>query len=849
MITRRIHRAALFALGLLLILSGTSCRTVKAKPDGEPGSTNMIVERFEIRGVEAFDVGEIKSGLATQQDPGWRTSISWMPLIGADHEYFNRIEWRRDLERIRTFYRTRGYFDAKIASESIVRGPDGERVRIRLQISEGQPTEISEIRVEGEDGLRAEDRRGLLEGLPVKKGKRFVQEDYLRSKSRLLSRLRTRSYAYADVSGRVVITPTDRDAKIVFFIDPGPRATFGEVQIVGNEEIPERFIREAISIDPGDPYSNDALDRAQEDIYALEVFSLVSVLPEHEAEQALSSFREDAASRGDSQEDSQPSESRSDQDEDQDGSAEDQSTTTLPDDGGPASTDIIDQKPDDEDETARDRPPARGPMGISDIVGSAQTSAEQRTTLDPSVPIIVRVKEARMWSAELGVGVSIESNRQDIHGKINWSSRNFLGGLRKLRHFNTVGYAWAFNSQDTNLLRPAFLADPSQIDNQGVVFSSELEFRQPQFFERLTNLRIQPAIRRDVEVGFDYLNPSLAVGIDRTFFRHLTIALNYNLSFYSFNYDASALDPESTPLGVDFQERFLLEYLTQRFTLDYRDSPLNPTRGFQANLQIQEANNYIFGGEFDFLKFVTSIQGYIPFDLGTKWVLALRAELGAIYNIEDPETQDGRSSTRRVPTLNRFYSGGKGQMRGLGRKLISPYRVGSFRISDQFVNRAPPPSDADVVPVGGLTKLELAVEPRFRLVKSLLDVGDLWGAVYYDAATVLSGQFLLQTDANESLGLPVVDEASLMDTLIHSVGAGVWWVTPVGPVRVDFAWTLTPLQNDPRYRTCRRVESVGINSPVETGTADCDYVPLSEDPIQQQLNLDYSFFIGIGHSF
>lgn len=837
--TRRIHSAACLSLALLLVFA-SGCRTAQGKPDQEPGGTDLIVEQFEINGMEAFDIAELESGLATQQDPGWRASIPWMPLIGADHSYFNRIEWRRDLDRIRTFYKVRGYFDAKIASQSIIKSPKRNAVRIRLRISEGQPTLVDEIRIEGDEGLTQADRDGLLDKLAVKKGEVFRQNDYIRALSQLLSRLRSRSYAYAEVSGRVVVRPGEQSARVVFFLDPGPRAKFGEIQIVGTEEIPDRFIREAIPFEKGEPYSSDALEAAQQDIYALEVFSLVSVLPEHEAERALSAVQEDG--------EDQPAESDKQARGQPTGHDSDSTTTEgeekLPTEA-PASEQIVEQDPDDEQPAA----PATGAMGISDIIGNAQQEAEQRATLDPSVPIVVRVKEARMWNAEIGAGFALESNRQDVHGQLNWSSRNFLGGLRKLRHFNSVGYAWAFNARDTNPLTPAFLSDPAQIDNQGVVYSSELEFRQPQFLERLTNLRIQPAIRRDLEVGYDYLNPSLAIGVDREFFRHLTIALNYNLSFYNFDYDANALDPERTPLGVDFEERFLLEYLTQRFTLDYRDSPLNPTRGFQATLQVQEANNYVFGGEFDFLKFVASVAGYVPFRLGTEWVLALRAELGAIYNIEDPREADGQSRTRRVPTLNRFYSGGKGRFRGLGRKLISPYRVGSFRLGEEFSVRAPSPGEADVVPVGGRTKLELAVEPRFRLVRNLLDVGDLWGAVYYDAATILQGQLMIQTAANESLGLGIVDEVDLMDTLIHSVGAGVWWVTPVGPVRIDFAWTLSPLSNDPRFRTCRSLETEGVNSPVETGLQDCDFVPLDQDPIQQQLNLDYSFFIGIGHSF
>ena len=133
-------------------------------------------------------------------------------------------------------------------------------------------------------------------------------------------------------------------------------------------------------------------------------------------------------------------------------------------------------------------------------------------------------------------------------------------------------------------------------------------------------------------------------------------------------------------------------------------------------------------------------------------------------------------------------------------------------------------------------------------VRNLAEVGDLWGTVFYDVATVLSEQLLFSTAASESLERGTASLDDLYSSLLHGVGAGAFWLTPVGPVRADFALTLNDLSDDPRFRTCGPPSRVR-DEVTQTGRTDCEFLPVEQDPVQQQLNLDYSFFIGIGHSF
>lgn len=438
-------------------------------------------------------------------------------------------------------------------------------------------------------------------------------------------------------------------------------------------------------------------------------------------------------------------------------------------------------------------------LGISRILASAQRSAENRTRLNTEVPILIRVQEAKKYSVRVGAGVAVESTRQDARALFNWSARNFLGGLRRLDHSNAVGYAWA----------PNLFSDPT---NLGVILSSELNFAQPQFIDRRTHLRLRASVARDVREGFSVWNPSFRISLDRPIFDRLVFRFSYNLSYYNFfNVVASLIDPSATSLGLDFRDEFLLEFLEQTLALDFRNDILNPTSGYRLTLTVQEATRLAFGGDFDFIKPILSGEMYLPFHLGTPMVLAMRSRLGAVYNV-------GQNSS--VPVQNRLYSGGTDGMRSFGRRRLSLYT----------------PS-GEAIPIGGLTQFEASIEPRFRLLTNLAGIGDVWGALFVDSATILGDQFLFDTSANQR---DVATFDDVFSSLLFGTGLGAWWNTPVGPVRLDFAYNLTDTTDDPRFRRC-------VN-PDTSGTAACEFVALEDDQIQDLL-LGWGLYLSIGHSF
>lgn len=761
------------------------------------------VEELRIVGVKQVNEAELMRGLATEEDPGWRASkwVRWAPLLGAKRSYFNDIQWERDKQRIISFYHKKGFYHARITRKSELPGKAPNTMRIQLHVSEGQPTRVKQMRVEGlGPGDPRLDLKRLEEVTGLKRGAVFVERDYLIAKERLQRFFQERAFAYAEITGRALIVKSEHAAELVFYVSPGPRTRIGDVVVCGLDRVARDYVTDAyrVHLKRGTPYNARALSQAQEDIYDLGVFSLVTVQPGFVAGgrtcAEIDRDREGAPGAGEA--------------------AEGKNTGKA---GAPKTGKQTAARagalPKLRVNGAVKK--GRGPLGVSKLLQQAQDQADKQIGLEPVVTVVIQVKEAKNWSARVGAGFTIETVRQDLHLQGKVTARNVGGWLGKLEWYNSLGYAWVLGLSalaDLNVFNADSRQQFSELSsNHGVFFISELRYEQPRIVGTRNKLFSVLRAARDVQQGYTEISPSTAIGLSRKMLdKRLTAEGSFNIlaSRYTF-VDDQQKQIFSTQLGLDATQdnpTQIIEYLEQRVALDYRDNPLNPSRGWQVQASLQEAFKLLPGLQNDafFIKPQLDAELYIPYQLGTRWVTAVRGNLGSIYNLQS----DGRA--RPVPFKSRLFAGGKGSMRSIGDRQLGFFVSSVDGTSDSFVRP---------IPIGGISRLELSVEQRARLIPQLFGFGDLWMALFLDSATVIQEQLFFDSKGNTG---GVAGASRLRETLLYGVGGGVWWVTPAGPVRIDVAWTVPGIDpSDPRFA----------------------------DPNVRAVVLDWNVFFGIGHSF
>ena len=197
------------------------------------------------------------------------------------------------------------------------------------------------------------------------------------------------------------------------------------------------------------------------------------------------------------------------------------------------------------------------------------------------------------------------------------------------------------------------------------------------------------------------------------------------------------------------------------FQTSTTDTVLDARRGYQLSGHLEEAGR-LLPGTYNF--YSVSADGRAFFPLGRNLVVANRLQFGTISAAgHDP---------KQVPFAKKLFLGGATSLRGWGRYEISPL-------------------SSTGLPIGGNSLFALSSELRTRLT------GRLGGVFFIDAGNVW----------------PDLRDADLL-ALRTSVGAGIRYGTPVGPLRFDVGYQLNPIDGllvngTPQARRWRLHFSIG----------------------------------------
>lgn len=184
--------------------------------------------------------------------------------------------------------------------------------------------------------------------------------------------------------------------------------------------------------------------------------------------------------------------------------------------------------------------------------------------------------------------------------------------------------------------------------------------------------------------------------------------------------------------------------LTAGWARDNRDSALVPTSG---NFQRATAE-WSVGGEVRYIRGTYQYQHYVP--LSKKYTFAFNGDLGW------GQATEGKT----YPIFKNYYGGGLGSVRGFEAGSLGPRDAtsglvlgGPKKVNLNFEFQAPFPG------VGN---------DRTLRMYGFVDTGNVFGA----------------------------DESITFDQFRSSVGVGISWISPMGPLRLAFATPLRKFDND-----------------------------------------------------
>jgi len=167
-----------------------------------------------------------------------------------EQELLDRRELKQDVERLKQLYRTKGFHLAEVVYDVKVEEATN-KATVFFTISEGGKLKVRRILFEGNEHLSA---RRLRRAMATKQAWSFVTPGYYRPEVLEEDEERVkalyRSQGYSDVQAAA---ESSFDEKNFFFY------TVGQVTFRGAREIPMDQVQKELKLNPGEPFSQDAM--------------------------------------------------------------------------------------------------------------------------------------------------------------------------------------------------------------------------------------------------------------------------------------------------------------------------------------------------------------------------------------------------------------------------------------------------------------------------------------------------------------------------------------------------------------------------------------------------------------
>jgi outer membrane protein insertion porin family len=239
----------------------------------------------------------------------------------------------------------------------------------------------------------------------------------------------------------------------------------------------------------------------------------------------------------------------------------------------------------------------------------------------------------------------------------------------------------------------------------------------------------------------DYDKDSYGAGIKLSY-----PLLDYTRGSLGYIYDWANITniQDTAPDSIkDLEGKNIKSSITPMLSYDSRDNTFVATTGSKHSISYEFAG---LGGDIGFMKYIGKATWYLSLFKGL--VLAPHAEGGYVNKTKD----------KKLPDYEKFYMGGIGSLRGFERDDLAP-------------------KDDEGNSVGGDKYVQFNLDLTFPLLKEQ----GVYGGLFFDTGKVYGDNEKIELDPND---------------LRQSAGLGFRWMSPMGPIRLEYGFILDPHDDD-----------------------------------------------------
>ena len=238
---------------------------------------------LEFTGNKYISSENLASVIYSKQSPGWLSQfVNKFTSIGGKAIYFDSLLIRSDLAVLKTYYKSKGFFKAKISSKFEL-DEKGREAKLTYLIDEGTPVYFHSMTIRGCELVALEFQAVIWENTRVDTNRIYEDAVVDEKKNFALTFLKNNGFMNASVEKPDVTIDTMKNiADIVIRYNTGKRYRIADLYTTktgkGMDLVADSLIKELSGLKKGNWHSNSDIQRAQVRLYRTNLFESVGVI-------------------------------------------------------------------------------------------------------------------------------------------------------------------------------------------------------------------------------------------------------------------------------------------------------------------------------------------------------------------------------------------------------------------------------------------------------------------------------------------------------------------------------------------------------------------------------------------
>lgn len=228
------------------------------------------IAKIVFKGNTAFRDSKLSKVLKTRKS-------NWLSLITGDGK-FDEVQFKEDLDQLRSFYRSNGYLDIRIDEEKVIVESAGKKkIRIVVPVSEGQQYSIGSMRVE-EATIYTEAE--LLSVVGIASGDVFSPEAVDAAAAAVQDYFTARGYLDTRVRAERVSNMETRRIDLVFRVRESGKFYVESINVEGNTKSKSKVVIRELALRPGDVFDLNKMQVSEQRLRNTRFFEDIRLKPE-----------------------------------------------------------------------------------------------------------------------------------------------------------------------------------------------------------------------------------------------------------------------------------------------------------------------------------------------------------------------------------------------------------------------------------------------------------------------------------------------------------------------------------------------------------------------------------------